>query len=110
LALVSVFTFCLLTTRFWDYWYDLFYFVLPGQSLEKSSNPLAVIAGNIVGTGLAEEGFKAVPLIGLALVSVPFAFPSRRRKGRLSAFLCDVTEHFSLREPLDGIVLGAASG
>jgi RsiW-degrading membrane proteinase PrsW (M82 family) len=110
LALVSVSTFCLLTTWFWDYWYDLFYIVIPGQSLEKSSNALAVIAGNIFGTGLAEEGFKAVPLMGLALMSVAFAVLSRRRRGRLSALLSGVAEHFGLREPLDGIVLGAASG
>jgi RsiW-degrading membrane proteinase PrsW (M82 family) len=109
-ALVSVFTFWLLTTAFWDYWYDLFYFVIPGQSLEKSSNPLAVIAGDIFGTGLSEEGLKAVPLIGLASVSVTFAFLSRRTRGRLSAFLCGIGSHFGLREPLDGIVLGAASG
>jgi RsiW-degrading membrane proteinase PrsW (M82 family) len=110
LALVSVSTFCLLTTRFWDYWYDVFYVVIPGQSLEKSSNALAVIAGDIFGTGLAEEGFKALPLMGLALMSVAFVFLCRRRRGRLSALLSGVTEHFGLREPLDGIVLGAASG
>jgi RsiW-degrading membrane proteinase PrsW (M82 family) len=107
-ALISLSTFCLLTW-FWSSWYDLFYLVIPGQSLEKSSNALAVIAGDIFGTGLAEEGFKALPLMGLALMSVAFAFLSRRN-GRLSALLSGVTEHFGLREPLDGIVLGAASG
>jgi RsiW-degrading membrane proteinase PrsW (M82 family) len=110
LALVSAFTFCLLTTWFWDSWYDLFYLVIPGQGLEKSSNALAVIAGDIFGTGLAEEGFKALPLLGLALLSVACAFVSRRRRGRRSPLLSGVTEHFGLREPLDGIVLGAASG
>jgi RsiW-degrading membrane proteinase PrsW (M82 family) len=110
LALVSVFTFCLLRTRFWDYWYDIFYFVIPGQSLEKSSNALGVIAGDIFGTGLAEEGLKALPLMGLAFIGMAFAFLSRRRSGRLSTLLSGVTEHFGLREPLDGIVLGAASG
>ncbi len=109
-ALVSVVTFWLLSTRFWDDWYSLFYLVIPGQSLEKSANPFAVIAGDIFGTGLREEGFKVLPLIGLALVSLAFAFLSRRTRGRLSAFLSGVTAHFGLREPLDGIVLGAASG
>jgi RsiW-degrading membrane proteinase PrsW (M82 family) len=109
-ALVSVITFWLLTTRFWDYWYDLFYLVIPAQNLEKSSNALAVIAGDVFGTGLCEDGFKAVPLMGLALVSVAFAFLSRRTGSRLSALLSGITEHFGLREPLDGIVLGAASG
>jgi RsiW-degrading membrane proteinase PrsW (M82 family) len=110
LALVSVFTFWLLSTSFWNLWYDLFYVVIPGQRLEKSSNALAVIAGNIFGTGLAEEGLKALPLVGLALMGAAFAFLSRRRRGRLSALLSGVAEHFGLRGPLDGIVLGAASG
>jgi RsiW-degrading membrane proteinase PrsW (M82 family) len=109
-ALVSVVTFWLMTTRFWNYWYDLFYFVIPGQSLQRSSNSLAVIAGDIFGTGLGEEGFKALPLMGLALLTVAFAFLSRRTGHRLSALLSGVVEHFGLREPLDGIVLGAASG
>jgi len=109
-ALVTVITFWLLTTPFWDYWYDFFYNVIPGQSWENSSNPFAVIAGDFLGTGLGEEGFKAVPLLGLALVSVAFGFWSRRTSGRLSALLSDIREHFGLREPLDGIVLGAAAG
>jgi RsiW-degrading membrane proteinase PrsW (M82 family) len=109
-ALVSVITFWLLTSRFWDYWYDLFYVVIPAQNLEKSSNALTVIAGNVFGTGLCEEGFKGLPLMGLALLGVAFAVLSRRTRGTLSALLCGVTEHFGLCEPLDGIVLGAASG
>ena len=84
--------------------------MIPGQSLEKSSNALAVIAGDIFGTGLCEEGFKALPLMGLALAGAAFAFLSRRTTGRLSALLCGIGSHFGLREPLDGIVLGAASG
>jgi RsiW-degrading membrane proteinase PrsW (M82 family) len=109
-ALVSVITFWLLTSPFWDFWYDLFYLLIPAQNLEKSSNPLAVIAGDIFGTGLCEEGLKALPLLALALMTVAFAFLSRRTGSRLSALLREVTEHFGLREPLDGIVLGAASG
>jgi RsiW-degrading membrane proteinase PrsW (M82 family) len=109
-AFVSVVMFWLMTTRFWDYWYELFYFVIPGQRLEKSSNALAVIAGDIFGTGLGEEGFKALPLMGLALLTMPFASMSRRTKGKLGTLLSGFIEHFGLREPLDGIVLGAASG
>jgi RsiW-degrading membrane proteinase PrsW (M82 family) len=109
-ALVTVITFWLLTTPFWDYWYDFFYSVIPAQSWEKSSNPFAVIAGDFLGTGLGEEGFKAVPLLGLALLSVGFAFLSQRTTGRRSALLSEVREHFGLREPLDGVVLGAAAG
>jgi RsiW-degrading membrane proteinase PrsW (M82 family) len=109
-ALVTVITFWLLTTPFWDYWYDFFYSVIPAQSWEHSSNPLAVIAGDFLGTGLGEEGFKAVPLLGLALLSVAFAFLSQRTTGRRRALLAEVREHFGLREPLDGVVLGAAAG
>jgi RsiW-degrading membrane proteinase PrsW (M82 family) len=109
-AFVSAITFWLLTTPFWDYWYDLFYSVIPAPSPEKSSRPLAVIAGDFVGTGLGEEGFKALPLMGLGLVTAALAFWSHRTRGRLSALLSHVTTHFGLREPLDGIVLGAASG
>jgi RsiW-degrading membrane proteinase PrsW (M82 family) len=109
-ALVSVLMFWLLTTALWDYCYNFFYVVIPAQSLEKSANPLAVIGGNIFGTGLAEEGFKALPLIGLALMTVAFAALGCRTTGRLSAFFSGAAEHFGLREPLDGIVLGAASG
>jgi RsiW-degrading membrane proteinase PrsW (M82 family) len=109
-AFVSVAMFWLLTSRLWDYWYDFFYLVIPAQNLEKSSNALAVIAGNIFGTGLCEEGFKALPLIGLALLSAVLAFWSRRAGSRLSALLSGIKQHFGLREPLDGIVLGAASG
>ena len=108
-ALISVIMFWLLTTPFWDHWYDLFYSVIPAPSSEKS-NPLAMIAGDFVGTGLGEEGFKALPLMGLGLVTVVLDFWSRRTRGRLSALLSSVTTHFGLREPLDGIVLGAASG
>jgi RsiW-degrading membrane proteinase PrsW (M82 family) len=110
LAFVSAVTFWLLRTRFWDYWYDLFYFVIPGQRLEDSSNAFAVIIGDIFSTGLGEEAFKALPLMGLALLTIAFGFLSRRGGRRLSALLCNVIDHFGLREPLDGIVLGAASG
>jgi hypothetical protein len=54
-ALVSVITFWLLTSSFWDYWCDLFYLVFPAP------NALAVIAGDIFGTGLREVELKAVP-------------------------------------------------
>jgi RsiW-degrading membrane proteinase PrsW (M82 family) len=43
-------------------------------------------------------------------VSAAFAFLSRRTRGGLSALLSGVRSHFGLREPLDGIVLGVASG
>jgi RsiW-degrading membrane proteinase PrsW (M82 family) len=43
-------------------------------------------------------------------VTVAFAFWSRRTGTRLGAVLSNFIAHFGLREPLDGIVLGAASG
>jgi RsiW-degrading membrane proteinase PrsW (M82 family) len=109
-ALVTILMFWLLTTRLWDLWYDLFYSVIPAQNLEKSTNALAVIAGDIFGTGLGEEGFKALPLVALAAMTLAFAHLSRRTTGGPSEFFSGTVTHFGLREPLDGIVLGAASG
>jgi RsiW-degrading membrane proteinase PrsW (M82 family) len=43
-------------------------------------------------------------------MTVGFVALSRRTGGRLGALLSGITRHFELREPLDGIVLGAASG
>ncbi len=110
LAIVALFTFVLLSTRFWSYWYQLFYLVIPGTRLEKSSSVAANLAGYLFGTGLCEEGFKALPLFGLALLGGGLAFLSRHSAGRLSRTLAGIRRHAGLCEPLDGIVLGVASG
>jgi RsiW-degrading membrane proteinase PrsW (M82 family) len=110
LAGVALFTFLMLGSLPWDLWYDLFYYVIPGESLEKSSNPVASLAGFLFGTGLCEEGFKAWPLFGLVFIGAFLGFLSRRTKGRLSARLAGLRKRMCLCEPLDGIVLGVASG
>lgn len=110
LAVVAVSTFLLLATRFWAYWYAIFYFVIPGHALQKSSDAVAQLAGYFFGTGLCEEGFKALPLFALALLGGWLAHLSRRAKGRLSARLVGLRKRICLCEPLDGIVFGVASG
>ncbi len=110
MAVVALCTMLLLATPFWGHWYQFFYTVIPGTALEKSSNPVAQVAGYLFGTGLCEEGFKALPLFALALLGAGLAFLSRRTKGRFSRFLAWVRKQAGLCEPLDGIVLGVASG
>ncbi len=110
LALVALFTAAMLGGVFWSLWYDIFYTVIPGTALEKSKNVVANLAGNLFGTGLCEEGFKALPLFGLALLGAALLSLSRRSEGRLSRFFAGMRKRVGLCEPLDGIVLGVASG
>ncbi len=110
LALAALFTFVLMSSPVWDYWASIFYIVIPGQSLEKSPNAAAQIAGNIFGTGLAEEGVKAFPLLVLALLGAGFGLLSRHTGRMLGACFAGLRRHICLNEPLDGIVLGVASG
>ena len=110
LLLVAFFTAMMLGGVFWGLWYELFYSVIPGTALEKSKNIIANLAGNLFGTGLCEEGFKAWPLFGLALLGTALLSLSRRTEGRLSRFFAAMRKRVGLCEPLDGIVLGVASG
>lgn len=110
LAFSGLFTFLMLGTSFWRGWYELFYNVLPAAAWQKSSSVVVQLAGWWFGTGLCEEGFKAWPLIVLALLGAGFDYLSRRTTGRPSARLAGIAKHIGLREPLDGIVLGVASG
>ncbi len=66
--------------------------------------------GTLFGTGLCEEGFKAWPLFLLVLVGAGLGFLSRRSKGRLSRVFARARGRYGLCEPLNGIVLGVASG
>jgi RsiW-degrading membrane proteinase PrsW (M82 family) len=110
IVLVVLFTFLMLGSPFWNLWYDFFYNVIPGTALENSKNVVARLAGYLFGTGLCEEGFKALPLFGLALLGAGLLALSRRTKGRLSGFLTGLRKRVGVCEPLDGIVLGVASG
>jgi RsiW-degrading membrane proteinase PrsW (M82 family) len=115
LALVALFTFVLLgsplwSSPIWHAWYGFFYSVIPGTALEKSNNAAANLAGYFFGTGLCEESFKAIPLFVMALLGAGLAFLARRTKGRVSGVLARIRRHVCLCDPLDGIVMGVASG
>jgi RsiW-degrading membrane proteinase PrsW (M82 family) len=110
IAFSGLFTFLMLGTSYWSSWYSLFYDVIPAANWQKSSNVVVQLAGWWFGTGLCEEGFKAWPLFLLALLGAGLVYLSRRTTGRLSARLAGLAKHIGLREPLDGIVLGVASG
>jgi RsiW-degrading membrane proteinase PrsW (M82 family) len=110
IAASGLFTFVMLGTPLWGYWYDLFYTVIPATNWQKSSNVIVQLAGWWFGTGLCEEGFKAWPLFILALAGAGLDYLSRRTTGKGSARLAALAKHIGLREPLDGIVLGVASG
>ncbi len=110
LAVAGLFTFLMLGTSLWGSWYGIFYNVVPAAQWQKSHNDVVQLAGWWFGTGLCEEGFKAWPLFLLAILGLGLNRLSRRTTGRLSARLAGIAKHVSLREPLDGIVLGVASG
>jgi len=110
MAAVGLFTFVMLSTPYWRSWYELFYGVLPASHWQKSANAVVQLAGWWFGTGLCEEGFKAWPLFGLALLGAGLDRLSRRAKGRQSGRLAAISKRIGLHEPLDGIVLGVASG
>ena len=110
LAVVALCTFLLLSSPVFHYWYDFFYEVIPGTALEKSKNPAANLAGFFFGTGLCEESFKSLPLFGMVLLGLVLGFFSRRTKGRTSMLLAFIRRRIALNDPLDGIVMGVASG
>lgn len=115
LAVVALFTFLLMGTPLWSSpiwhaWYNFFYSVIPGTALQKSSSAAANLAGYFFGTGLCEESFKAIPLLLLALLGAGLAFLSRRTNGATSAILASLRRRVCLCDPLDGIVMGVASG
>lgn len=110
LAVVGALTAVVMDTSLWGVWYDFFYTVIPGTQWEKSPNIMLQFAGNFVGTGLCEEGFKALPLLALALAGAVLARWSHRFKGRFGRLSAFLNRQLGLREPRDGIVFGVASG
>jgi RsiW-degrading membrane proteinase PrsW (M82 family) len=110
IAAVALFTLLLLDTPIWRGWYVVFYNVIPAEQWQKSSNVVVQLAGWLFGTGLCEESFKALPLFVLAFLGAGLALLARHTKGRLRAFLAGMKKRVGLSEPLDGIVLGVASG
>jgi len=110
LALVALFTFVLLGSKYWGAWYTFFYDVIPAAQWKTSPHTIVRLAGWWFGTGLCEEGFKAWPLLGLSLVGAALGYVARHSKGKLGAHFESMRQHIGLAEPLDGIVLGVASG
>jgi RsiW-degrading membrane proteinase PrsW (M82 family) len=110
LAVVALFTFLVGDTWLWNLCYAFFYYVIPGQAAEKSANFLTSATGYFFGTGLCEELFKALPLFVLMLVGAVIARRVRNAGSRPIRFWRGVRRHIALCEPLDGIVMGAASG
>jgi RsiW-degrading membrane proteinase PrsW (M82 family) len=110
LAVVAFFTFALMATPVWPAWYHVFYDIIPGTQWEKSPNAVVQFAGFFFATGLCEESFKVLPLFAFALLGAALAWQSRRSKGRLGRLAAFLNRQVGLREPLDGIVFGVASG
>jgi RsiW-degrading membrane proteinase PrsW (M82 family) len=109
-AAVAIFTWDLLGGPIWNLWYSLFYTVLPAAEWKNSSNMLVRLAGWFFGTGLCEEGFKAIPLLGLAVIGAWFGRRGRHATGKRAARFAHLRAHIGLNEPLHGVLLGVASG
>jgi RsiW-degrading membrane proteinase PrsW (M82 family) len=76
--------------------YDLFHHDLAGGEASANSSFLGLMINNILGTGFFEELVKGIPVLLVAVATPHMALDMRRKYG--------------LEEPLDGILLGAASG
>ncbi|WP_013321287.1 PrsW family glutamic-type intramembrane protease [Gloeothece verrucosa] len=83
----------LLFTPLWSLFIWFFRDLLPGKALQEHSGFLSTFTAQFFGAGLAEELFKALPLFILMGLSQKFNLP-----------------RLAIQDPLDGIVLGAASG
>jgi RsiW-degrading membrane proteinase PrsW (M82 family) len=110
LAAVALSTYLLLESSVWEFWFHLFHRAIPSAQWRKSDDSVVRLAGWFVGVGLGEEGFKALPLFAVATFGGALAFLGRRAKGRWGKLLTAISNRVGLSEPLDGIVLGVASG
>jgi RsiW-degrading membrane proteinase PrsW (M82 family) len=76
--------------------YDLFHKDLAGGEADARGSFLSLLINNILGTGFFEEFVKGIPVL-LVAIATPYMAQDMKRK-------------YGLEEPLDGILLGAASG
>ncbi|HTZ60098.1 MAG TPA: PrsW family intramembrane metalloprotease [Acidobacteriaceae bacterium] len=76
--------------------YDFFHGSLAGGEVQDTDSTTQTFVKHFLGTGFFEETFKALPLFVLALASAYMPAGLRSLYG--------------IEEPLDGILLGAASG
>ena len=72
------------------------YDILPGRFFEHTTDPFLNLLAAFCGPGLREEFYKAIPLLVLAWVGLKWKDPFAKVIG--------------LTEPLDGILMGIASG
>lgn len=86
----------LLVSPVWSAISIVFRFLLPGRIPQQETDFLSLLIAFFFGAGLAEELLKALPVFGLAWYGRSFA-PALQQK-------------LGVTEPLDGIILGAASG
>jgi RsiW-degrading membrane proteinase PrsW (M82 family) len=106
---VAACTFLLLESPIWDYWYALWNHVIPSLRWHKSPYFAVQLAGWYF-VGLCEEGFKALPLFALILLGAGLAFLGRHTPGLPGAGLGGLAKRVRIFGPLNGIILGVASG
>lgn len=105
---VAAFTFLLLESPLWDYWFPFWSHVIPSLRWQKSPYYAVQLAGWYF-VGLSEEGFKALPLFAVVLLGAALAFLTRHASGRLGAVLAALAKRVRISGPLNGIILGVAS-
>jgi RsiW-degrading membrane proteinase PrsW (M82 family) len=106
---VAAFTFLLLGSPIWNSWSAFWYHVVPSLQWHQSPSHAVQLVGWYF-VGLCEEGFKALPLFALILLSAGLAFLGRHAPGRLGAVLANLAKRVGISGPLNGIILGVASG
>jgi RsiW-degrading membrane proteinase PrsW (M82 family) len=79
-----------------DWLYSFFHIKLAGGEVTRSDAPLQTFIKHFLGTGFFEETVKAIPLFLLVIAG--------------SYMPADMRSKYGIEEPLDGILLGAASG
>lgn len=88
----------LLVPPFLGIYLFIFRGILPGNIDAADNNFLSLFVAHFFGAGLAEELLKALPIFLIMYIGVRIKTSPQKRQS------------IGVREPLDGIVLGAASG
>jgi RsiW-degrading membrane proteinase PrsW (M82 family) len=79
-----------------EWMYNLFHISLAGGEPDPNSHFIQLFLSNFLGTGFFEETVKALPIFAL-VIAARYMTPEMRAK-------------IGVEEPLDGILIGAASG
>lgn len=113
---VAAFTFLLLGGpshiggSFWHYWSYLFYIVIPGQNLEKSSKSDRHHRRKYLWHRAMRGGPQGHPAVRVDLLGAGLAFLGCHAPGRLGRVLAFLAKRICISGPLSGIILGVASG